>query len=400
MFKLLLVDDEKSICEGIARLLDWEEYGIRLVGSTGNGREALEMIRIFHPEIVLTDVRMPEMDGLELIETAGGEKDAPRFVILSGYDDYELVHRAMKLGVVDYLLKPVSAEALSQVLEELIANLSDEMVSRLHNQEHFELLKNTIMNRLITDTISGRELRSRLSLLEEDYELISCRVVILQPLVEAEEEKYEILFDIYKICVSKLQQKENIVFTDAAGRTVVLFTKLKDDFDTEKVMRLTQECLHEITEKSGVPCVYGMGGFCQTYRQIRNSYQEADKKINLQLQEAVTGQERYSIPVCKAMEYAEKNFSDRSLSLGMLADLMNVNSAYLGRSFKKECKVFFSDYLNSVRIEKAKQLLLETADKGTQIARAVGFENYNYFYITFKKLTGETPSGYRERNRV
>ncbi|UZQ85164.1 response regulator [Thermoclostridium stercorarium] len=123
MYKVLLVDDERIIREGIASLINWKNCGFELIGAAESGIEALHMIKTYKPEVVITDIKMPALNGLELM--AEVKKDYPEtiFVVLSGYGEFDYANEAMKYGVRHYLLKPCNEnqimEALSDVHSEL-----------------------------------------------------------------------------------------------------------------------------------------------------------------------------------------------------------------------------------------------------------------------------------------
>lgn len=107
MLKVLIVDDEYIIIEGFKRMVPWEDNGYRVVGEATNGLRALNMIHSLHPDIVLTDVRMPGMSGMEMIREAMRQECPCKFIIISGYEDFNCCQEALRLGVSDYLLKPI-----------------------------------------------------------------------------------------------------------------------------------------------------------------------------------------------------------------------------------------------------------------------------------------------------
>lgn len=124
MYKLLIADDEVLLREGLTAMIDWQRLPLKLSGCAADGLEAYEMIVQTDPDIVLTDIRMPELDGLELIKKALAFKPALKFIIFSGYDDFEYAHTAMRSGVRHYLLKPSSNEELNTALAEVIKELN------------------------------------------------------------------------------------------------------------------------------------------------------------------------------------------------------------------------------------------------------------------------------------
>jgi two-component system, response regulator YesN len=145
MYKVILVDDEKQITDGLARMIKWPEIGFELCATARNGAEAIPLIKSTHADLVLTDVRMPEMDGLKLLEYV--RKNIPgdvEFIILSGFSDFQYAQKAMQYNVKNYILKPIDEAELYGALID-IRNLLDEK----------ELRKNLMIKYCINDFITG-----------------------------------------------------------------------------------------------------------------------------------------------------------------------------------------------------------------------------------------------------
>lgn len=117
-YKVMIADDERNIVEGLCRLIDWEGEGCHIVATASNGMQALEQMQEFDPDIVISDIRMPLMSGLEMIEKAS-EVSHARFIIISGYSDFEYARKCLNLNVFSYLLKPVDEDELLQNLRSL-----------------------------------------------------------------------------------------------------------------------------------------------------------------------------------------------------------------------------------------------------------------------------------------
>ena len=115
MLKVLLVEDENLIRRGLAFQMNWTDVGCVLVGEAASGEEGLEQIEALHPDIVITDIRMQDMDGLDMIRR-GQEICSFRSIILSGYSEFDYAQKAIRLGVREYLLKPVDMNALRSCL--------------------------------------------------------------------------------------------------------------------------------------------------------------------------------------------------------------------------------------------------------------------------------------------
>ena len=142
MTKVFLVDDEIAIRENLRNSFPWEEKGFQLVGEAPDGEMALPMIRDLDVDILLTDIRMPFMDGMKLCEEVQRTMPWVERIILSGYDDFEYARKAITLGVREYLLKPVTAKELEDVLD----RARNQIEEKRRERENLTALKNRAMN--------------------------------------------------------------------------------------------------------------------------------------------------------------------------------------------------------------------------------------------------------------
>lgn len=138
MIKLLLVEDEEKIRNGIKNVINWEKMGVGLYSEASNGYEALNLIYNEAPDIVLTDIKMPVMDGLQLIEKLRKELPKIKSVIMSGYDDFDYIQKAIKLGVSDYILKPSGAHEIQDVIEKVKKQIFEEREREIQLQSLME----------------------------------------------------------------------------------------------------------------------------------------------------------------------------------------------------------------------------------------------------------------------
>ena len=152
MYKVVIVDDEPIIVEGLSRLLPWEKYGCEVVGTAYNGNEGLEMIRKEKPDVLFSDMAMPGMDGLTMIAALKSEFPEMQISILTGYRDFDFCQRALRLGVVRFLLKPSNMEELEEALRT--------MTERCGRQEETAQ----------TENASGFIVRNALAYMEEHYQ--------------------------------------------------------------------------------------------------------------------------------------------------------------------------------------------------------------------------------------
>ena len=146
MLKLLIVDDEPTIRRGIRESIDWESQGVRIVGEAENGQRAMELVRELSPDIVLVDIVMPRKDGLSFCDECRREHPRIRLVIVSGHDDFSLAQKAIRIGVDDFLLKPVGAEQLTEAVAK---------VGRSLMKQEFSDIKDRLMRTLVAPPTAG-----------------------------------------------------------------------------------------------------------------------------------------------------------------------------------------------------------------------------------------------------
>ncbi|WP_163539884.1 response regulator [Gracilibacillus sp. YIM 98692] len=177
MYKILLVDDEINILEGISELVDWEKCDTELIGKASNGIMALDLIKEQVPDIIITDIRMPGMDGMELMEKVHDQYPQIQFVILSGYNEFEYAKTAMKFGAKHYLLKPSNEHKIFAALEELI----EERNEKEKREQTIRRIIPKAKEQLLRDFIMGKEEKANIDsiLLELPSNKIDIRLVML-----------------------------------------------------------------------------------------------------------------------------------------------------------------------------------------------------------------------------
>lgn len=128
MYKALIIDDEKPVQIAIHKLGNWSKYHIQPPETASNGKEALSAMRELHPDLCFVDMHMPIMNGIEYLKRASEEFPATQFIIISGYDDFQYAHSAIKYGACDYLLKPIVKEELNSAIEKAILRIAPNTV--------------------------------------------------------------------------------------------------------------------------------------------------------------------------------------------------------------------------------------------------------------------------------
>lgn len=126
LYTVVVADDEDELREAVCTMIPWEETGFRLVGSAGNGLDALQLVEKFEPDLLLTDIRMPFISGLELARQVREIHPATSIAFLSGYDDFAYAQQAIRYGVISYMLKPLTVRGLSEELENIRRRMDQE----------------------------------------------------------------------------------------------------------------------------------------------------------------------------------------------------------------------------------------------------------------------------------
>ena len=164
-YTVLLVDDEEEVIQVIMKKIDWEALGFSVIGYAHNGVNALEMVEELQPDIVMTDIKMPYMDGMELANRIKTEFPASRILIFTGFDEFEYAKEAVHLEVEEYILKPVNAQELTRVFSQMKDKLDQEFSEKRNTEtlqryylESLPLLQANFYSTLIEGRIREEEL--------------------------------------------------------------------------------------------------------------------------------------------------------------------------------------------------------------------------------------------------
>ena len=251
---LLIVDDDEYIRTGLRELIDWEEMGVEIVGEAEGGRQAFQLFLDRAPQIVLTDIRMPDGDGLELIRNIRDKKWNTRIIVLSGYDDYDYVRQAMRYQVEDYLLKPVDQEELIEIVKSCCEKLEQDGAYERLRRESFQLLRDNVFMRWAENRIDPEQLREKMHFLNLDFgavRTVQAAVIAWQDANEGElpeRERQFRSFAIWNSMEEAMQQHDKgIAFLNPSRQIVCVFwggTK-----DTREFAERNKAWLRDISEQ-------------------------------------------------------------------------------------------------------------------------------------------------------
>lgn len=278
MLRLLLADDENFFRESLKASIDWEEHGIEICGEAENGQRALELVEQLRPDIVLADINMPRVNGLDFIREAHQIYQSAKFIIISGYDNFEYAKKAISYGVKAYLLKPVNQTELLGILDQLSKDISKEEEVKVTQQKTQEELE---QNR----KIATRYFLTKLLLQDEPDD-----EVLRQLQAELGGEQF------FRVFAARTGKKEKDALRKAVkekSRRLHLETGRRLDFfedDQSNIVCLLSSTLPFSNEdildliegwkqETGCDAAYGIGTTCHSCSEIRAAYQEALKAL-------------------------------------------------------------------------------------------------------------------------
>ncbi|MNJ38143.1 HTH-type transcriptional regulator YesS [compost metagenome] len=509
-YRVMIVDDEAILRTGMLHLCHWSEYGIEIVAEASNGLEALQYIDVVHPHVVITDIVMPIMDGVEFAKIMGKEHPEIKIVVLSSYSEFNYVREVFKYGVTDYLLKPkVSATELISLIQSLCSNIdlkdqealsikddpalllgqwlsndtkeeqTEEMLRKLSQHftsELFVIAKaSTSLLLLKTNWTQSQLERILIELAAEhlssfEYSLVFLKNESLLLVNYESQQSMEVLSALKRFAEHSANSLTYITFVLSnafsalqrikaehtrltpylgkllyfTGRELVpgdeiivqseklyfdqaLFTAALRNFAIDEASSQLETLFSEITSSMAYD-EYSLKRLCQnliytamsTLEQLKQPVAETGssklklfkmidlafdvnelKSIMLRfLQELKSvlprSDQQQSLILQHIYEYVNENYAN-DISLSEMADKLHLNYSYLSSYFKQRTHENLTSYINRVRTDKAKELLLDHTLSVSEISRLTGFSDHNYFSKVFKKMTGMTPVEYRNQ---
>lgn len=295
LYRIILVDDEEEVRKGIIRKIDWAAAGFQVVGDAENGEDALEKIENLEPDVVLTDIRMPYMDGLVLTEKIRQKYPSIKVLIFSGYDDFEYAKRAIKLNVTEYILKPVNVEELTLILKRIKHNLDEEIEQKRNVNLLRESYKNSlpiIREHFLNDVVQGNLPPETVEEKLEEYNIPIAgakkwvaAVINVEPEVHTEEktlslhEEQELIpISVRQLVEGKLDEYCRSVMFSVSGELVALAAIDEYNSQTGLIAVLGDIC-KESKRILEVPITIGIGHSCTDLQDISSSFRSAQNAL-------------------------------------------------------------------------------------------------------------------------
>lgn len=409
MTSVLIVDDEMLARVGLKSIIDWETHGYRLVGEADNGEKALTMIERTHPDIVLTDAKMPVMDGVALVEECSRRGLSTRFIVLSAYGDYDYVRGALKNGAVDYLLKlELEPEALLSALRKAAVSQKgpDGQVTQLAlRQRYLELLSGC-------DSEKRKEHIDAITQAGAPYEkyfLLSSRAWKNgeEPNENHAAELSQVLMETIGAVSSEYGNDSTFLLFPQKAVCAIISLR-----DTTNVQDGLQNLLRRVTETVattlGQTLYTGISACKNDLEEISEGCEEALSALSRaeRLRESfcffsgdaerLSSAERHRT-VQRVKTYVKEHL-EQVVTLEDAAAYVGLSAGYLSKLFIADTAMRFTRYVQLEKVSAAKALLLTGRYRVVDIALRLGFENVTYFTKLFKSLTGYTPQAFKLKN--
>lgn len=383
--KVLIVDDEWNVRDVIRYFGEWDRLGITEILEAGNGEEAQTIIEKERPEIIFADIKMPKMNGIQLLEWLNEASYPGKVIIVSGYDDYSYMRKAIQCSSYDYLLKPIESEALNAALEGAVKAWKADEAKRQRDDAVAAKERWLQGNRLVTAAYEGKPF---------DWDSLAASL----PKSGMYDLTLLYFYQSYNAAgyINRLSDElilrewGNAFLLQTDYNTVIVISKQGSMPSVEKW----------IASHIDVPVRLVSGEPMSSLKDLSGSFERAREALLSQNFRTIhrlskSEEERRGDDI---IQYLKEHFTEE-FCLDTLANRFFLSREHISRRVKQELGMNISNYLIHLRIEEAKRLLSQTDERMYAVAINVGYQNEKYFSKLFKRVVGMTPAQYRALNR-
>lgn len=380
MYKFILIDDEYAITEYFRQLINWNEIGYECAGNFATGKDAIEFIKHNHIDLVVTDIVMPDMDGLEVSRWIYENCPSVTVVFLSAHDDISYAKEAMKYNVRFYLNKPLMTNQLKK--------------------EFADIKKYLDMDKMSTDFFSasayagyfnGIAMNPKAYMMSDYacYDFSDCYFCIFEINIIKYDMSAKLLRSLYNIFI---MSNENIKFCVLSHENNICSAVIFSHDEISKSW--DREYIDTVKDSIGIDIEINSLRYFRDVSEFKDYYK--CKPDYNPVDDAEESRKIENTIILNAKEYISENLS-KPLSLEIVAKKCFVSNSWMSRLFKKYTGENISYYIARIRIEKSMELLCNNKMTVQEVADTVGMKNLPYFYTLFKKYTGMTPIQYRNQ---
>ncbi len=397
MWKLVVADDEPKIRRGLENILEWSDYNIEIVGEAEDGEIALEVINEKKPDIILLDINMPFLNGLNLLQRLKDANNKSIVIIISGYDDFSYAQKALQFNVFDYILKPVNKKSMEEIIAKAIFRLNEiekekNYLDWVNDQlaENMDILKKTFFTEWLNNRLCDEQVLKEIEFFNIEFgKNIGIMVIkiIDKSNIEIIDKKWnvELLeFAIINLLNDEFKESNIKLVFDDDKKNIILLSKIND---ISEWITLGNKLEIEIYEYLKCNVIIEQANAVGGILKIKDTYVNMINSIN--------EKKRCSPMVLLIIKYIEENYYSNDLSINDISDKLEVTSSYLSKLLKKETGLSFIDYLTNIRMKKAMYIMEDPTIKIYDVAELIGYSNQHYFCRAFKKVVGISPTEYK-----
>lgn len=447
MYRLLIADDEALEREGLEWIIARFLPGLFEIMHAENGRIAIQLAEQYRPDIVLMDVKMPGIQGLEALEEIKASNPQMKTVLVTAYDYFAYAKQAITLGVKDYIVKPAKKEQVVATLQKLVQELDQEKIRRSEELELRDkcsrllpLVENEMALLLMMESVQESSIGQMADILEMKIDK-GCAVTIAFPQIESVSPAHNRLRLIryYDGVKNYIKSLSACIISPIMGRYMTVFLVMQENefYSKGEMIGEMNRLVQWMSQTFGIKVTIGLGALQNGLEELRLSYRQAaiaagygeahqiqfvtiedvereaerkhidwlkrDAPIGFALRPAIQAafeelqdkrvQETLSV-IERARLYIQAHFQEELL-MEDVANHVHLNPFYFSKIFKQQVGETFIDYVTGLRISLARQYIAEGELSLKEVCYKVGYRDPNYFSRVFKKVTGVTPTDYR-----
>lgn len=399
MLKLMIADDEPKIRRDLRGATDWGALGIKVVGEAEDGEIALQLAEKTRPDLLLVDINMPFLSGLEFISRVRQILPDSETIIITVYDDFEYAQKALRLQTFDYILKPVDRDQLLSVIGRAKAALEKGRTLRRQVlqtgrqvQKNLESLKGKFLLDLLNDRLTPEEAEDQASFFAipfgRPWGMMAVKVLDRVRLTAAGEMRgrRQLLLEAQDVARTRVSSFFPVEILSDEQENLLVLSQAENllawDTARQEIENAASQKLQFATVGAAIVCAGGLASAREAYRVLLEQLKERSECTPI---------------VILIRNYMEENFCDPELSLQETAEKIHISPSYLSKALKREIGLSFVDFLTQLRIQKAIQLMKDPCRKIHEVAEKVGYSDQHYFSTAFKKVLGLSPAEYRRR---
>jgi len=391
MHKVMIIDDNYLIRQSVRASIDWGSLGCEVVGEAGDGEEGLVLLRELRPHILITDIKMPGIDGLEMVRRIRGLLPNAKVIVITAYEQFDYARQAIKTGVKDFIVKPIDDDQLTDALREAVRELEADRTQISLVQDALPVLRQNLFSQALSGDAKAEEIEKTAA----DLEMVKeCYALLELTLEKRNTRDPDWTEQVRGLAERRLEMTIDLLTGD---RYVLLFgmsrTQSLSDFPGI-VEKITAFVRIESRKPNGIaisPTFDRISDLHSIYRDLSRKLEEDDP--GNESGEAGAG---YSLLASRVLSYIADNVSD-NLSLSDTAARFEVSPSYLSSLIKKSTGETFTEIVNREKIRVAIKLLMDPKLRVGEIGDRLGFSDYTYFYQVFKKVAGCSPKEYRNK---